>query len=206
MKETADKKKQNNTEKPLKAIGRGKAIFIVILCIILAVFVGGRRGLMNERKEALSYFTGENYKGGQNNNHSEKDCVRYYIDERLSCANNLITLASYYIPNDSLVKNVKSEIDDLIDNDNPSSCYKHNEKLTAACNSLFEKLKNVIPEGDEYLVYAQGQIDKMVSAQQKMGHLEYNVKAETFNKLISRFPTDLVSRFTFVRALPLFTD
>ena len=193
-----DNKKVEKKQDILKAKGAGKARLISILMIVIAIFTGARTSLGQLRQEALDYF----FEGDPLN--SMDYGIEYDLQQRVTKAGNLITIAQRYIDkDDSAIKNIQTDCDKITKSSEPNEKYKYNEELTADCYALVEILEYTdISDADvDYLVDIM--VD-MESSNQIIGHSEYNKKAKEFNELLEEFPINFTSKMTFIDPLELF--
>lgn len=197
-----NKEKAENKQNILKAKGSGKARFISILLIIIAIFIGARTSLVELKQEALDYF----FNGDPSN--SLDYGIEYDLNQRVTKAGNLITVSQRYIDsNDSAIKAVQKDCDNITKSSEPNEKYKYNEKLTEDCYALVEALNktDIVLEKNSYdFDLVVDIIIDMDSSNQIIGHSAYNQKAKEFNLLLEEFPINITSKFVFIKPLELF--
>ncbi|MFA0814827.1 MAG: LemA family protein [Anaerofustis sp.] len=175
---------------------RAAAIFTVLICILLSVFLGGKLSLAPLRADALSVFTDGSDGSGKG--------IQYDLDQRIETAANQIAVAERYLSaDDAGIASVSDAIFALKNAESPSDKYAANAALTAACTALYDTLNGMsLSEKDR--TYLEGFQTELESANQIIGHSDYNEKAAEFNALIEKFPTGFVALLSGVKALDLY--
>ncbi len=182
----------------MKNIKKSTAIILCIIMIVLSIFFGGRISLNKIRNEALSLF----YEGNPDDQYDLG--IEYDLERRIVFAGNLVTVAKRYTDSgNSLITAVQNACNNLSSAGDPADKYKYNQELTTACNNLSAYLETQDMTDSDMRYNASVKSD-MESANQIIGHSDYNNKAAEFNQLLRKFPTNILSKLTFVSPLKQF--
>ncbi len=182
----------------MKNIKKPTAIILCVLMIALSIFFGGRMSLNKIRNQALSLF----YEGNPDDQFDLG--IEYDLERRIAFAGNLVTVAKRYTDsNNALITAVQSACDSLNNASDPSDKYKYNQALTTACNNLsaFLDTQSLSVNDAKYNTSIKADME---SANQIIGHSDYNTKAAEFNQILRKFPTNILCKITFVEPLKQF--
>lgn len=175
---------------------RNFAISLTAVLILLSVLLGVRKSLVSLHNDTVSVFE----KGIP----GEGQSISQILNSRISNAKNIITLSKRYLDTGSpLITDLSLGIDNLQKASGVKDTYNADNALTIAYEKLTEELF-LEPLSD----YDRTQLfrlkDELKSDSLKLNHNGYNEAAKKFNKILSSFPSNLLSKIVFVSKAELF--
>ncbi len=153
----------------MKAVLKKKSVAIplMVLCIVLAVLVGMNVSFARQRGEIVQRY----YNTG----------IQQELDLRIEAANSLVGLAEGQGVEESLVQQVKDDIEALRSASSPSDQFDANGVLSGSVTGLAEKTS-----GDETF------LQEFQTAQQAIQQSDYNRQAEAYNEARTTFPVSVL--------------
>lgn len=165
----------------MKAVLKKKSVAIplMILCIVLAVLAGMNVSFARQRGEIVQQY----YNTG----------IQQELDRRIEAANSLVGLAEGQGVEESLVQQVKDDIEALRSASSPGDQFDANSVLSGSVTGLAEKTS-----GDETF------LQEFQTAQQAIQQSDYNRQAEAYNEARTTFPVSVLRWVLFSSPLEEF--
>ena len=153
----------------MKAVLKKKSVAIplMVVCIILAVLLGMNISFARQRGEIVQRY----YNTG----------IQQELDRRIEAANSLVGLAEGQGVEESLIQQVKNDIESLRSATSPGDQFDANSVLSGSVAGLAEKTS-----GDETF------IQDFQAAQQAIQQSDYNRQAEAYNEVRTTFPVSIL--------------
>ena len=153
----------------MKAVLKKKSVAIplMVVCIILAVLLGMNISFARQRGEIVQRY----YNTG----------IQQELDRRIEAANSLVGLAEGQGVEESLIQQVKNDIESLRSATSPGDQFDANSVLSGSVAGLAEKTS-----GDETFM------QNFQSAQQAIQQSDYNRQAEAYNEVRTTFPVSIL--------------
>lgn len=153
----------------MKAVLKKKSVAIplMVVCIILAVLLGMNISFARQRGEIVQRY----YNTG----------IQQELDRRIEAANSLVGLAEGQGVEESLIQQVKNDIESLRSATSPGDQFDANSVLSGSVAGLAEKTS-----GDETFM------QDFQSAQQAIQQSDYNRQAEAYNEVRTTFPVSIL--------------
>ena len=153
----------------MKAVLKKKSVAIplMVVCIILAVRLGMNISFARQRGEIVQRY----YNTG----------IQQELDRRIEAANSLVGLAEGQGVEESLIQQVKNDIESLRSATSPGDQFDANSVLSGSVAGLAEKTS-----GDETFM------QNFQSAQQAIQQSDYNRQAEAYNEVRTTFPVSIL--------------
>jgi hypothetical protein len=172
------------------------AVKITSFLILFSILLGAHFSLTKLRDEALQTF----YNGENRDGKGIQSDLNYIADQ----CYNLTVVASRYLDKDD--KKILEVIQnrDLIEKANsPGDKYQAKEKLIKSSMILYDNLKSLdLSERDQY--YNDSFPINIESRQLIISHNSYNDNALEFNRILKKFPANLVRWIIFMKPLALY--
>lgn len=178
------------------------AIFTMVIMIVMGSLIGSHNSLSRLYSKAENIF----YSGVNNDGLS----IQSDLDKRSELARNLVTVASSYIPQDSVALiSVTEARDELKTATSIKEKAKANKALDEAVFNLYSLLDTKgITENEELINNFSKNPTRIYTEFKSFGdtikHDKYNEYAKEFNNILSSFPANLLSKATFIKPLELF--
>ncbi len=184
---------------------RSGAVLAAVVIIILASFFAANRSLSEKVKETSDLFLNGVY--DSNVGYKQKS-VKSQLEVRSAASLNLISVGANY-------KEVEKETEKLRDarsvlqnglakSFGPEKLYDQNKNLQSAFDALHAKLSQLSLD-DNSRVIAEESKGRMVNAASMIEKSGYNEAVREFDrKVLSVFPTNIISRFAMVKGPELF--
>ena len=176
---------------------RKVAIVITIIIMILSTGFGAHRSLENRGEYAEWVFYHGSYGDGGG--------IQSELDTRAGLASNLLIVAGRYLDDeDEAVQRLKNAREALVQAENIGEKYIANEELSQAADNLAQVLNACsLTENDRR--YQRGIIVEMESANEIIGHDEYNTLANAYNRnVLGSFPANILKEIVGVEELETF--
>lgn len=153
----------------MKAVLKKKSVAIplMVVCIILAVLLGMNISFARQRGEIVQRY----YNTG----------IQQELDRRIEAANSLVGLAEGQGVEESLIQQVKNDIESLRSATSPGDQFDANSVLSGSVAGLAEKTS-----GDETFM------QNFQAAQQAIQQSDYNRQAEAYNEVRTTFPVSIL--------------
>ena len=153
----------------MKAVLKKKSVAIplMVVCIILAVLSGMNISFARQRGEIVQRY----YNTG----------IQQELDRRIEAANSLVGLAEGQGVEESLIQQVKNDIESLRSATSPGDQFDANSVLSGSVAGLAEKTS-----GDETFM------QDFQAAQQAIQQSDYNRQAEAYNEVRTTFPVSIL--------------
>ena len=153
----------------MKAVLKKKSVAIplMVVCIILAVLLGMNISFARQRGEIVQRY----YNTG----------IQQELDRRIEAANSLVGLAEGQGVEESLIQQVKNDIESLRSATSPGDQFDANSVLSGSVAGLAEKTS-----GDETFM------QDFQAAQQAIQQSDYNRQAEAYNEVRTTFPVSIL--------------
>ena len=153
----------------MKAVLKKKSVAIplMVVCIILAVLLGMNISFARQRGEIVQRY----YNTG----------IQQELERRIEAANSLVGLAEGQGVEESLIQQVKNDIESLRSATSPGDQFDANSVLSGSVAGLAEKTS-----GDETFM------QDFQAAQQAIQQSDYNRQAEAYNEVRTTFPVSIL--------------
>lgn len=153
----------------MKAVLKKKSVAIplMVVCIILAVLLGMNISFARQRGEIVQRY----YNTG----------IQQELDRRIEAANSLVGLAEGQGVEESLIQQVKNDIESLRSATSPGDQFDANSVLSGSVAGLAEKTS-----GNETFM------QDFQAAQQAIQQSDYNRQAEAYNEVRTTFPVSIL--------------
>lgn len=181
---------------------KATAVLVMVVMIAAGTLIGSHNSLSKVATKAQNIF----YTGVNNDGLS----IESDLNTRSELARNLATVASAYLPSDSIAL---ASISTARDNLKSASTIKEkaaaNKALDEAVFTLYSLLeKDGITNKEELVSNFSKNPTRIYTDFRSFGdtikHDKYNEYALEFNEILTTFPSNLLSKVTFIKPLELF--
>lgn len=178
------------------------AILIMIVMILAGTLIGSHNSLARLSNKAESVF----YSGVNN----DGLCIQSDLDKRSELARNLVAVSSSYLLQDStaltLVSSARDQLEAASTIQEKSEANKALEEAVFNLYSLLDK--EGITKKEELINNFSKNPTRIYTDFRSFGdtinHDEYNDYAKEFNEVLTGFPSNMLSKLTFIKPLELF--
>lgn len=178
------------------------AIFTMVIMIVMGTLIGSHNSLSRLSNKAENiFYAGENKDGLS---------IQSDLDKRSELARNLVTVASAYLPQDTVALTaVTSAREELKNATSIKEKAKANKTLDEAVFNLYSLLDTEgITENEKLINNFSKNPTRIYTEFKSFGdtikHDKYNEYAKEFNNILSSFPSNMLSKATFIKPLELF--
>lgn len=180
----------------MKNILKNKTVAVAVCAVLifLGIFMGLRRPIGNMKEDALVHFYGD----------EETIGIMQDLETKTETAYSLMSVAKKYISeNDQLITDLTKACEEVKESDSPEEACKANAKMDECYGALKGRLDGMnLSEKDANYNYSL--LSQYNSSDMIISHSEYNVLAGEVNDILSRFPTNILSKIAFVGKMELY--